>query len=539
MKMLQKLASLILFLCLNQTLVMGTTIQPVERTVGKLKISIDPRIELLAAVQSLSTIQDLVNKDLPYTKEILDYFESFSSQEAVKLTENLQQKYDFNSDAPVDFMLRLSHLPELEEKAKYSDYILQRSGGNDNLEQYRKSIKQFAEVANFDAFWNSKIPFYNQILDMTIANLGEIDLVKTLEDYFNETQDSYNIIITPAFSGGKGAKIPDDTGKENIYACISTTSIKDDIPYLNTDDLIFLIWHESGHSFVNPLADKYADRVKSVDKLFEPIKKGMFGQGYRNWFTCVNEHILRATTIRLFDLHLGSQQSEDLLNKELRRHFIYVEPLAEKLKDFDKQRDENNITFSEFYPELLNVLDSLQKIEYWKQFNTNFQGPFSSVMREKLSFVYPTQDSDAEALKTAQDYITQFFNSLPPEMAILLADTMALQTDLSEYGIFAFGTIESNLFLKQNASSFPFKIENQTIYADKEYTDKDIKFVSCVPNPHNPENGMLILTALSNKAIQDIFNPNLLYEGDYILFLNNETVISKGVYKNKDGKWTF
>ena len=218
--------SLMFFLLLNQGLVKGTTIQPIERSVGKLKISIDPRMELLAAVQSLTNIQDLVNMDLPYSQEIIRYFESFSSKEAVKLTVNLQQQHGFAADAPVTFMLHLSQPAELEEKAKFSDYILNRSGKSDNLEQYRKSIKQFAEESNFEAFWNSKISFYNQILDMTIANMGEIDLIKTMEDYFHATQDSYNIIITPAFVGGKMSKISDSNGKENIYASLSTTSIK-------------------------------------------------------------------------------------------------------------------------------------------------------------------------------------------------------------------------------------------------------------------------------------------------------------------------
>jgi hypothetical protein len=162
------------------------------------------------------------------------------------------------------------------------------------------------------------------------------------------------------------------------------------------------------------------------------------------------------------------------------------------------------------------------------------------VIAPKLSIIYPTQDSDTEDLRIAQDYVTQFFSVFPPGMATLLADTVALNTDLSECGIFALGTIESNLFLKQYASTFPFKIENQTIYADKEYTDMEIKFMSCVPNPQNQELGMLICTALSNKAIQDIINLSILSGGgDYILFLDDETVISRGVYNKENEKWAF
>jgi hypothetical protein len=364
------------------------------------------------------------------------------------------------------------------------------------LEQYRKSIKQFAEISGFEDFWNSNMPFYNQILDMTIADMGEIDFIQTLESYYNETKGSYNIIISPSFIGGYASWFSRIDGKDDLYACLSTHLMKDSIPYLDGNSLLHYVWHEFGHSFVNPLTEKYADKVMAVDKLFEPIKAEMSRQAYSQWNLCVNEHIIRAIHVRLQALHMGSQQSNGLLNMELNRRFIYIEPLVEKLKEFEKQRDNSNTTFSEFYPELLHVLDSLLKIEYWKQVNINFRGPIDAVSREtKLAIIYPTQDLDREALKIAQDYAFQVFDAFVK----------------SEGGVL----------------SFPFIVDNQIIYADREYMDKEIKFVSCAPNPHNPEKGMLICTALSNKAIQDI---NDVPQGggyDYILFLDSETVISR------------
>ena len=535
-KMLSKLASVILILCLNQGLVKA--MQPVERSVGRLNISIDPRIELLSTIQLLSNYP-VVNRNLPYSTEVLSYFEDFSSLEAVTMTSSLLQSYGFSYDAPVTFMLYLSQPPELEPTIMFSDYLLERSGRGDNLEQYRKSIKEFAEKSNFEDFWNSKVPFYNQILDMTISDMGAKDLVKAMEDYFNEAQESYNIVIAPAFIGGYGPKISDADGKEHIYACLSTTNQKDGIPYLSGDNLLYYVWHEFGHSFVNPLTAKYAEKVSSLNQLYEPIRNWMSMQAYGSWETSVNEHIIRAVHIRLMELHICSQQSKAMLENELRNRFIYIEPLIEKLKDFENQRDSKKITFSQYYPELLNVMDSLLKIEYWKQVKTNFSGPINAVsMEQKLAVIYPTQDPNTQALKIVQDYskliFGRFFES---RGGVLLADTTALQTDLSEYGIITYGTIESNLFLKQHAPTFPFKVENQTIFADKEYTDKDIKLITCVPNPYNPEKGMLIYTALSNRSIQDI--NNVFHGGeDYILFLNPETIISRGFY-NKNEKWTF
>ena len=532
------LLSLLAFLFLNQSSAQNGNIEPLERSVGKLQIFIDPRMELLTTIQLISNYP-MVDRNMSYSKDVIKYFKSFKTQKAVKMTNQLLKEHGFCYDAPVALMLYLSQLPELKLNIPYSDYLIGRSGGRNNLEQYRKNIKEFSEKSNFAAFWNSKIPFYNQILDMTIVDMGDKDLVKVLEEYFNETQGSYNIIISPAFIGGYGPKVTDNNGRENIYACLTTTSVKEGIPYLSNLGLILYVWHEFGHSFVNPLSEKYAEKVSSSEKLFEPIKSRMARQAYSSWETCVNEHVIRAVNVRLYELHLDEEKSKALLNNELSRSFIYIEPLIEKLKEFEKQRDEKQITFSDFYPEILSLLDSLQKIEYWKEVNVIFTGPINAVNNaEKIVYIYPTQDNDKKGLKIAQDYAFKMYNMFAkPKGGLWMADTTALKTDLTEYGITAYGTIESNLFLKQHAASFPFRIENQTIYADQEYTDKNTKLITCLPNPFNPEKGMNIYTALSNKSIKGI---NSVFHGreDYILFLNQSYIIKNGKY-DKNEKWEF
>ena len=538
MKTIQYIFVLVSFLFLNQAVTKGDTLKPVERVIGNLHISIDPRIELLTTIQLLADYP-VINRNKPYSKEVINYFKSFSSQEAVKITDSLFQKYGFSHDASPTLMLYLSQVPELEQQMNFSERLIERGGGAENLEQYRKAIKQFAEISNFEVFWNSRITLYNQILDLTIAEMDGIDLVKNLEDYYNETQNSYNIILSPSFSGGYGPRIPAKNGKYDIYACLTTWYEKEGVPYMAMEDLQNYIWHEWGHSFVNHLTEKYRDRIDASSELLEPIAKKIAGKSYPYWYQSVNEHLIRAIHVRLLELHTDSQKAKKMLDNELEKHFIYIEPIIEKLKEFEKQRDTKNISFSEFYPEFFNLFDSLLKIEYWKQIDMRFKGPINKVSsEEKLVCIYPTKDADTTALKISQNYASSVFDMFfKSKGGILLADTTALKTDLSKYGIIAYGTIESNLFLKQYASTFPFKVENQVIYADKEYTDEKIKFITCVPNPLNPEIGMSIYTALSNRYIQGINN---VFHGmeDYILFLNENTILSKGFYK-KEGKWEF
>jgi hypothetical protein len=71
--------------------------------------------------------------------------------------------------------------------------------------------------------------------------MDKIDMIEVLEGYFNETNESYNIIILPSAIGGYGPKITDTDGKNMIYACLSTTNMIDNIPYLDGKNILFYV----------------------------------------------------------------------------------------------------------------------------------------------------------------------------------------------------------------------------------------------------------------------------------------------------------
>jgi hypothetical protein len=517
--------------------VFGQNIQPVERQVGKLKISIDPRMELLSAIQILSEYQNIVRTS-EYSKSILDYFGSFSSSKAILMTNRLLQNQKFSYDAPVALMLHFSQVPELKQSTTYSTYLLERGGGKENLDYYISEIQNFVLESDFTKFWKSKEEFYRKIIDLTFSELGNLDLVKTLEDYFNETQNSYNIIISPSFRGGYGPSIPGTNGKLDIYSCISPTSIKDGIPYLSKDGLSYYVLHEFGHSFVNPESSKYTERIQSNSKLFGPIMSDMSKMAYGSWSICVNEHILRAAHIRMKSLSSDQVNISNLINQEKSNRFIYIEPLLKKLVVFEKQRDQNKITFSEFFPRIIDVLDSLSNVDYEKLAEIKFLGPINLVMRnQKLAWIYPTNDKDTSSSRIVYNYVKRIYDKLKSTGNILIPDSIALKTNLFNYGLMVYGTIESNLFLTKYKHLFPFKMDNQVLIADREYRNPVLKFISCIPNPINPQKGMAIYTAFTNRNIVDINN---VFHGpeDYIIFITRDSVLTKGFY-SKTLNWKF
>ena len=136
------LSILAIFFGLHQVVAQG--IQPVERSVGKMRLSIDPRMELLAAVNPVSDSKYLLNRESPYTQALASYFAPFSGHKAAMPTTGRLEQAGFSLTSPVAFMLYLSQPPELKREAGYSASLSDKVNGSRNLDKYRKYLKRFA-----------------------------------------------------------------------------------------------------------------------------------------------------------------------------------------------------------------------------------------------------------------------------------------------------------------------------------------------------------------------------------------------------------
>lgn len=526
-----KQKSLIIALVFNCVYLFGQQLTPISKTVGKLNITVDPRMELLSAVQVISDYPT-INRKVPYSADLMQFFGRYSTHEACQLTSQLAKNYDFAYDAPEDFILRLSQVPELKAVHPFSDRMIERANGKNNLEKYSDALHRFALESNFAEFWNNKKPYYQKMTEYTANDLSDFDPVGKLERYYNESKNSYTVTLSPAFAGGYGLRIPAPNGGLDIYGCLNVSEMKDGIPYFNKLGLSHFAWHEFSHSFINPLTDKYKSRIESTAKLFDPLKAEM---SYNQWWNCANEHIIRAIYIRLISIYENENAAKMQLEDEKSLHFAYIEPLVEKLKKFENERELKNITFSEFYPKLLDVFDSLCLSNNEYLLNPPFSGPIRNVLNSrKIAIIYPTNDSDTTVLHSLFNY-TSNIHKMKSDVSILCADTAALKMDLTDYSIMAYGTIESNLFLSHYKEIFPFKVTENTIITDQKHEGARLRIIACLPNPTNNKRGMMVNTSTSNHHIKGVSNP---FTDDFIVFEDIENILQHGVFK-KGETWTF
>jgi len=108
---------------------------------------------------------------------------------------------------------------------------------------------------------------------------------------------------------------------------------------------------------VNALTRERLGEIQAYDSLYAPIEGTMHEEDYGNWETVVNEHIIRATEVRLAYRQYGEAAGRRVLEDQKERGFQYVEPLANRLKAYEENRDRYP-QLSDFYPRLIAVFDS-------------------------------------------------------------------------------------------------------------------------------------------------------------------------------------
>lgn len=521
-----------------------TEIEPIYKDLDSLKIMVDPRIELLTAIQLQSGYQVLTQFDFDYKNHMADYFKNYKDHKAVKEFNKLNN-VGFNYDAPPAAMLYLTNPPDLEQKLNYSKELIDRAGNKKKLLSFHQSLSDFSIKSKFEDFYKTNIPFYQTIVDTVYNELMDLKLTDALDRYYGMEVNSYNLIIAPMLhNGGYGPRVEADNGLYDIFGIIGPEGTAEDsngiIPMFSSESISNLVWHEFSHSFVNPTTDKYDDEINIYKNLYTKISSEMSAQAYVDWKTCVNEHIVRAVTTRLTYLNLGQDVGDVALANERNRGFYYIDALCESLKQYESNRD-TYPTFESYYPQLIEVFKVLSDQDLPDSFfEPEFVGPINSVMNYTdtmdLIVITPTKEDNQKTQQEIDLYIELMKNQFWPE-AELVDDVDALERDLSNYVIIAYGTMEGNLWLNHYKETFPFKINDDSIKAQSDYDGANLTFITAMPNPQNYKKPLLIYTAQKSGDIVDI---NSIFHGatDYIIAKDAEEVYS-GFYSKDKEKWTF
>lgn len=157
--------------------------------------------------------------------------------------------------------------------------------------------------------------------------------------------------------------------KDNQVIIYQTLSINSPINeslqhygFHNRNTIYELTFHEYGHSFVNVINNK---ELKSLTDntayLLKPIKDDMLAIAYGDWETVLEEHIVRAVEIRIWEVVMKNIEKANSLRIEYidNKKFKYIPFIEEQLKIYEA----NKIEFTSFDVFLPKLISSLKMIE--------------------------------------------------------------------------------------------------------------------------------------------------------------------------------
>jgi hypothetical protein len=507
-----------------------------------IRVTVDPRVELMGVIFRLAGNPEYhMGKVDSYTKDVEKHFGEFRTHPAVELAQKLRKERGVSFDACMSMAVHLSDAENCDERVPFDPRPENLDGRwkADDAREFRAATRQFVKDTRFNEFFAAHRSLYETTQTRMKDFLDKNAHLEWFDEFFGpRPQASFTLVLGMLNGPGNyGVRFRAAEGREELYCILGVW--KTDKQGLPTFDksMMETVIHEFCHSYVNPLASKHKTEIIKYAKLFDPISESMKSQAYSTWETCVNEHIVRSCTARYSYLKVSNEAGDDSMKYERQRSFFYVPALCESLKNYENNRDKYK-SFTEFYPELIKVFEDLSKQDLGKEFYfIPYEGTINAVGQDKDSviLIIPTNEKDSETQKNIHDFVNQYKKFYP--QSPIITDAEALKRDLSQNSLILFGTMDGNLWLKENASIFPFKIQKDRVTADKDYEGTDLRFISAWPHPQNPKRGILIYTAQQAK---DIVNINSVFHGptDFVV-AKGADILKAGKYKKDKNHWAY
>lgn len=543
MKLLRTCFSFFLVLIVVQSAFGQKELERFQFTKEGAVFKIDPRIELYNAMGVILGNPGITPNNLKYKQEVKSYFIKHRNHPALQtLMKTIQGGWGI--DGPIFFMLQLNENFKLQPGLK--EEVIRRGGGQENLNVLANQIKDFYRTTKFSTFFNQQAEFYNLILKNTAFNFKDFEEVPRIEKYYGLRNTSYTIILNLLGGYGNFGNFVSSAQGNHLYAVIETPFANGNLPtIIPTLETYSLVFHEFSHSFVNHLVDKHRNSVLKSEKLFEPIKESMKNQGYDNWITIVQEHIVRATTTRLAESKYGKQLADrNYYQLEIGKRFIFVEALVEKLKEYEQNRSVYK-NFNQFFPELIKVFQTVQqsdidrlqrKVELIREPNVSQipkPGDFSK--DSNTVFVISTHEKDSVGQAVVNNYVKELKNLLP-EGIKLISDDEALNSNLENKDIVAFGTVEGNSFTKRFIGLLPITITNDSVITNKILLGNHYQVIVSWVNPFNSNKSMIFQTAQQATDIHHYYWSGMK-ERNHFWVAENLVTIDKGDFINYMKVW--
>ncbi len=320
----------------------------------QVNVTIDPRTEFISILQMMIGAWPMSELDFDYMYEIQGTFFQHYGHPAIEMFSVMWYNYGFSQEIPSTFMLHLSNPPELKIMTPFTKEIIDKAGGERNLNDFLVLLRDFAKLTDFMGFYHQHQLFYQDCIEQVEKKLGSKNTIPMLEDYFGFSDRSHSLILVPLFSEiGYGTHVD-----KNYYALIGPYDVEekkgDRNPYwAGPDDLHKQLLKSFSYAYVNPMIYDHKTEIFATSKLFKPISTQMRYQKILDWQSCLTEHIVRGVSQYFTYQEYGTEAFDTQREQDIYSFFVYIDYTREWLKIYENHRFFYT-DFNQFYPVIFN-----------------------------------------------------------------------------------------------------------------------------------------------------------------------------------------
>jgi len=237
--------------------------------------------------------------------------------------------------------------------------------GDNLVDKYLNLIQSFSKQSNFRQFYRDNKAYYDS-LTSTYMRLNPIQQMQNwLNKKFDYSYGSYVIYFSPLVNGAHSARFFNKGEFKQAFMFVCPIETNPEVSLI--DDEIMSsrpLFTEIDHSYVNPLSDKYTEKINHSFSNKKIWTYGEITESYHNEYMIFNEYM----TFAIYSLYLFDNYPEENLYKYL----PYLENQMVESRGFINFKDFNrellkkyklnpNIKMSELYDYILEWATNVNK----------------------------------------------------------------------------------------------------------------------------------------------------------------------------------
>ncbi|HEX2269848.1 MAG TPA: DUF4932 domain-containing protein [Pyrinomonadaceae bacterium] len=338
---------------------------------GKMSVEIPEVYELVNIAIAMTPIgiedRSLVYKESEYYKRMREWFDKYSEHPLLAALES-----ELRQDLGRYFSLKMNgYAFEFDARGRIvQSRIYDRTGfrtdASNTLRPFLPLLQEFSDATNFREFYKQNASTYQEQIAFyrDVANIAEMK--KWLDKNFpgQNGYDTYKIIFSPLVAYNQSTTWFESNGFRELQPHVNFPYPQDVSrsyePGTEAGQNVFrgnIVFTEINHGYINPEAEKYAERIlKAISNRERWVDRGR-GPGYYAGIGTFNEYMnWGLVSLRLLDYAPKDEQARMIASVErmmtMRRSFPMFAEFNKFLVNLYRTRPAG-VTIADLYPQII------------------------------------------------------------------------------------------------------------------------------------------------------------------------------------------